>query len=124
MRTSDWNSDVCSSDLVVDGSYRKQFTDVPDVQMGHLPQVMVLGYDAVMKVLTQPDIFRNKEAFENNLGRSFGNTITVMDAPIHTRFRKMFQKASMPQAIAQRSDARREGKECVRTCGVRWSQYQ
>src|SRR3546814_12926774 len=92
MRTSDWNSDVCSSDLVVDGSYRKQFTDVPDVQMGHLPQVMVLGYDAVMKVLTQPDIFRNKEAFENNLGRSFGNTITVMDAPIHTRFRKIFQK--------------------------------
>src|SRR3546814_3103959 len=27
---------------VVDGSYRKQFTDVPDVQMGHLPPVMVL----------------------------------------------------------------------------------
>lgn len=86
---------------VVEGSYRKQFTDVPDVQMGHLPQVMVLGYDAVMKVLTQPDIFRNKEAFENNLGRSFGNTITVMDAPIHTRFRKIFQKAFLPQVVAQ-----------------------
>ncbi|HMO74633.1 MAG TPA: cytochrome P450 [Sphingopyxis sp.] len=86
---------------VVEGSYRKQFTDVPDVQMGHLPQVMVLGYDAVMKVLTQPEIFRNKEAFEHNLGRSFGNTITVMDAPIHTKYRKIFQKAFLPQVVAQ-----------------------
>lgn len=86
---------------VVEGSYRKQFTDVPDVQMGHLPQVMVLGYDAVMKVLTQPEIFKNKEAFENNLGRSFGNTITVMDAPVHTHFRKIFQKAFLPQVVSQ-----------------------
>src|SRR3546814_8671760 len=46
-------------------------------------------------------IFRNKEAFENNLCRSFGNTITVMDAPIHTRFRKIFQKAFLPQVVAQ-----------------------
>ena len=86
---------------VVEGSYRKQFTDVPDVQMGHLPQVMVLGYDAVMQVLTQPEIFHNKEAFVPNLGKSFGNTVSVMDAPEHTHFRKIFQKAFLPQIVTK-----------------------
>lgn len=86
---------------VVEGSYRKNFTDVPDVQMGHLPQVMVLGYDAVLHVLTHPEIFHNKEAFAPNLGKSFGNTITVMDAPEHTRFRKIFQKAFLPNVVAK-----------------------
>jgi len=86
---------------VIEGSYRKQFTDVPDVQMGHLPQVMVLGYDAVMNVLTHPEVFTNKKAFEQSLGRSFGNTVTVMDAPEHTRFRKIFQKAFLPQVVTK-----------------------
>ena len=86
---------------VVQGSYRKQFTEVPDAQMGHLPQVMVLGYDAVLHVLTHPEIFRNKEAFAPNLGKSFGNTVTVMDAPEHTHFRRIFQKAFLPQVVAK-----------------------
>lgn len=85
---------------VVEGSYRSQFTTVPDVQMGHLPQVMVLGYDAVMHVLTHPEIFTNKQAFAPSLGRAFGNTVTVMDAPEHPRFRKIFQKAFLPQVVA------------------------
>jgi cytochrome P450 len=86
---------------VVEGSYRSNFTDVPDVQTGHLPQVMVLGYDPIMKVLTQPDLFTNREAFMPSLGRSFGNTVTVMDAPEHTHFRKIFQKAFLPQVVAK-----------------------
>ncbi|AOF98960.1 cytochrome P450 family protein [Blastomonas sp. RAC04] len=86
---------------VVEGSYRSQFTSVPDVQMGHLPQVMVLGYDAVLHVLTHPEIFTNKEAFSPNLGRAFGNTVTVMDAPEHPRYRKIFQKAFLPQVVSK-----------------------
>jgi len=93
--------ELMSQGSVVYESYRNQFTDVPDVQMGHLPQCMVLGYDAVMQVLTQPEIFRNKEAFAPNLGKSFGNTVTVMDAPEHTHFRKIFQKAFLPQIVAK-----------------------
>jgi len=86
---------------VVEGSYRSNFTDVPDVQTGHLPQAMILGYDPIMKVLTQPDLFTNREAFMPSLGRSFGNTVTVMDAPEHTHFRKIFQKAFLPQVVAK-----------------------
>jgi len=86
---------------VVEGSYRSNFTDVPDVQTGHLRQAMILGYDPIMKVLTQPDLFTNREAFMPSLGRSFGNTVTVMDAPEHTHFRKIFQKAFLPQVVAK-----------------------
>lgn len=86
---------------VVQGSYRSEFTDVKDVQHGDLPQVMVLGYDAVMHVLTHPEIFTNREAFMPSLGKAFGETVTVMDAPEHTRYRKIFQKAFLPQVVAK-----------------------
>ena len=82
-------------------SYRKEFTDVPDVQIGDMEQYMVLGYDTVMQVLTQPEVFTNREAFIHTLGRSFGRTVTVMDAPEHTRYRKIFQKAFLPNVVAK-----------------------
>ena len=86
---------------VIQGSYRDEFTDVPDAQMGHLPQVMVLSYDACLYVLMHPETFTNKEAFAPNLGKAFGNTVTVMDAPEHPRFRKIFQKAFLPQVVSK-----------------------
>ena len=61
---------------VVEGVYRNQFTDVPDVQHGGLPQMMVLGYDAVLHVLTHPEIFTNREAFLPSLGVSFGESVS------------------------------------------------
>ena len=83
------------------GSYRKEFTDVPDVQIGEMQQFMVFGYDTILQVLTNPETFTNREAFMHTLGRSFGHTVTVMDAPEHTRFRKIFQKAFLPNVVAQ-----------------------
>lgn len=82
-------------------SYRKMFTDIPDVQLGHMRQFMVLGYDACMRVLMDPANFRNHEVFKHSLGKSFGRTITVMDAPEHGRYRKVFQKAFLPQVVRQ-----------------------
>ena len=86
---------------VVPGSYRAEFTDVRDVQNEDLPQMMVLGYDAILHVLTNPEIFTNREAFLPSLGRSFGDTVSVMDAPDHTRYRKIFQKAFLPQVVSK-----------------------
>ncbi|MBV9840996.1 MAG: cytochrome P450 [Sphingomonadaceae bacterium] len=86
---------------VIKGSYRTQFSDVPDVQIGHMDQYMVLGYDTNLKVLTNPEVFGNHGAFQHTLGKSFGRTVTVMDAPEHTRFRKIFQKAFLPNVVAK-----------------------
>ena len=90
---------------VHEGSYRKLFTDIPDVQLGHMRQFMVVGYDACLRVLMDPDTFRNHEVFKHSLGKSFGRTITVMDAPEHGRFRKVFQKAFLPQVVRQWGDS-------------------
>lgn len=82
------------------GAYRDHFDAVPDVQMAGLNHYVVLGYDLVQQVLLDPT-FTNREAFEHNLGRSFGRTVTVMDGPEHTRYRKIFQRAFLPQTVAK-----------------------
>jgi len=58
------------------------------------PTVMVLGYDAVMHVLTHPEIFTNREAFLPSLGVSFGESVFGHHAPSITHYRKIFQKSS------------------------------
>lgn len=90
-----------SQGTVRKGSYRKEFTDVPDVQAGHLEQYMVFGYDTILRVLTDPETFGNRDAFKHTLGRSFGRTITVMDPPEHGRYRKIFQKAFLPNVVSK-----------------------
>jgi cytochrome P450 len=93
--------DLHEKGTVQKGSYRDLFTDVPDVQMAGLDHYLVFGYDTILKVLTDPETFTNREAFMHSLGRSFGRTVTVMDPPEHPRFRKIFQKAFLPQVVAK-----------------------
>jgi cytochrome P450 len=83
------------------GAYRELFDVVPDVQMKGLNHYIVLGYDLIQQVLLDPETFTNREAFGHNLGRSFGRTITVMDGPEHARFRRIFQRAFLPQTVAK-----------------------
>ena len=86
---------------VMKGSYRKEFTDILDAQIGDMEQYMVFGYDTILKVLTTPETFGNEEAFIHTLGRSFGRTVTVMDPPEHGKFRKIFQKAFLPNVVSK-----------------------
>lgn len=61
---------------------------------------IVVGYEQVHEVINNPDIYSNK-IFETTLGLSFGKTITAMDAPEHTRYRRIFQKAFLPHVVAK-----------------------
>ena len=81
------------------GTYRGLFTQRPDPTLGRFEHHTVLGYEAVTQVLTDPETFTN-ESFKYNLGLSFGRTISTMDAPEHPRFRRIFQKAFLPQVVA------------------------
>ncbi len=84
---------------VVEGFYRDSFG------MPHLPgdegrpHFMVLSHKAVDHVLNDPITFSNK-AFEQTLGRGFGHTISVMDPPEHTQYRKILQRAFRPAVVA------------------------
>ncbi|MCK9540794.1 MAG: cytochrome P450 [Novosphingobium sp.] len=85
--------------------YRKLFTDIPDVQLGHMDHWTVFGYDACNQVLMDNENFTNKEVFEHSLGKSFGRTVTVMDGAEHHRYRKVLQKAFLPNVVSRWGDS-------------------
>ncbi len=69
-----------------------------------VPHFMVLGHAACSKALLSPQIFSNK-AYTFNLGASFGRSVSTMDAPEHTRYRRIFQKVFLPQYVREWSSS-------------------
>lgn len=80
--------------------YRAAMGLYPDVTMAGLEHYLVLGYEAAEKIFLDPATYSNK-TYERNLGISFGRSVSTMDAPEHTRFRKIFQKAFLPNMVAK-----------------------
>lgn len=81
------------------GDHRKVFGLPLDIT--HPPEAqhfMILSYDAVSKALVQPEVFSNK-AYTFNLGASFGRSVSTMEPPEHTHFRKIFQKIFLPHKV-------------------------
>src|SRR3546814_6617372 len=91
MRISDWSSDVCSSDLPVDGFARQ-----PHHRVG--PFIIAVRRAAGdLEHLARSGLRKGGEAV-GQVGSIFGAHI----------------------AAASRSEERRVGKECVSTCRYRW----
>jgi cytochrome P450 len=68
-----------------------------------MDEFTVLSYKHVSEVYADPDAYSNA-AFKDNLGQTFGRTITTMDPPEHSRYRRIFQKAFLPQNVAKWGD--------------------
>src|SRR3546814_17466028 len=107
MRTSDWSSDVCSSDLL----------DIErDAQRGHL----LLG-DAPHRIFEL-----GKERFRGLwliVGHFVSFTAGAIGAAIRTPSTEEACRKRRRAALSPRSEERRVGKECVSTCSSRWSPY-
>src|SRR3546814_13962213 len=105
MRISDWSSDVCSSDLI-DGLVVKR-----DVEPGDLAApsrvLMLLGDPAEMRVTAIVD---ERDVPRIAVGQS---ALLSSDAWPGRGIRGHVREL--------RSEERRGGKECVRTCRSRWS---
>lgn len=80
-------------------AYRGLLGGPPDVTANDVPHFSVFGYDEVAQVLADPATYSN-QAYAANLGISFGRSISIMDAPEHPRYRRIFQKAFLPQVVA------------------------
>src|SRR3954469_10866690 len=80
--------------------YRQFMGEPSDATSGHLQHFVVVGYDEVARCLTEPDNFSNA-AYKLNLGISFGRSVSTMDPPEHARYRRIFQKAFLPQTVAK-----------------------
>src|SRR3546814_20588564 len=98
MRISDWSSDVCSSDLVVEERAHAAF----ELRRGD-QSIDLLGDPAPTVQLTgcgRPQQFRIGRRIDQEIAQPRGFRIAV-----------------------ERSEERRVGKECVSTCRYRWSTY-
>jgi len=75
------------------------FMNKQDQSLEGIETYTALGYDLVHRILTDPATFTN-EAFKITLGQSFGEkSLTMLDAPEHTRYRRIFQKAFLPTVV-------------------------
>src|SRR3546814_12066654 len=105
MRISDWSSDVCDSDL-----YNPGYQRMPkDLKPSTRQRFVAMDLD-----------FPGADAEANIVERESG-----VDAPtsraLFTLARRL--RALRDRGLAERSDERRVGLECVRTCSSRWSPY-
>jgi cytochrome P450 len=88
---------------VVGGSYwdRQGLPRQPELPSS--AHFMVLSFAGVDQVLNDPRTYSNR-AFEPTLGAGFGHTVSVMDPPEHTRYRRILQKAFRPNIVQHWGD--------------------
>src|SRR3546814_18970578 len=103
MRISDWSSDVCSSDLpVAFGSRVREFS----LYAQHGP--------------ANGDVISNSQAIEQTIDRLIIPAIVIVD--VTSGAHMLIADQAFHARSGERSEARRGGKERVRTCRSRWSQ--
>ena len=91
---------------VLPGDYRKVMGMSPDNTMpADAPSFMILGHEQVSQALLTPEVFSN-QAYRFNLGLAFGRSVSTMDAPEHQQFRRIFQKAFLPQTVREWGSSR------------------
>src|SRR3546814_13159958 len=96
MRISDWSSDVCSSDL--HGTFDRRLSEI-------YADAGIDTGDAV----DQLDVHGSLDSLVEDIPATADLLESQDDAPIIR--------------LINRSEERRVGKECVRTCRSRWSPY-
>src|SRR3546814_13345494 len=99
MRISDWSSDVCSSDLLSpNGKVDRKALPAPD-----------LGARAA------GDLVLPRNETERTIAEAMSQVLGAPDIGVHDDFFALGGHSLL------RSEERRVGKECVRTCRSRWS---
>jgi cytochrome P450 len=74
-----------------------------DPNFGHLRQFTVLAYKEFMEVDADIQTF-SIDAYEGNLGQTFGRTLSLLNSPEHPRIRRVFQQAFLPTIVAKWGD--------------------
>src|SRR3546814_16341307 len=133
MRISDWSSDACSSDLNLSaGADRSDqhsagciaerqivsFNYLPyDVVVGFKNDGQIYGEENYRVMATNEDQARRKE-LTNATGSRYNDD--RLPAP-HTVILECDEAPVDEVDDVARSEERRVGKECVRTCRIRWT---
>lgn len=86
-------SAVVETDLHELFGLRRQVT-LTDIKKSYL----VLSYEACQEVMNNPGLYSNS-IYEAQIGSTFGRSITTMDAPVHGKYRRLFQAAFTPKVL-------------------------
>lgn len=86
--------------LALPGSMREEVGLQPFALWADLPSYMVFGHEAVSAIFRDGVLYSNA-IMQRIYNDSFGQSINGMDPPEHTRYRRLFQAAFMPQVIAR-----------------------
>src|SRR3546814_13954812 len=99
MRISDWSSDVCSSDLLTR-----------------------LAYEVILSAaLTMIDAAPRRRMSLGELTDELADAVEIASGESWDDFSGGINAEAEVSSAQQRSEERREGKECVSTCRSRWS---
>jgi len=92
--------------LVHHREYRRIFSPTPNAVLApyNLDYYTVFGYDNCAQAILNADVFSNRP-LAMTIGTAFGATISGMDAPDHSRYRRIFQKAFLPHMVRQWGEA-------------------
>src|SRR3546814_18778985 len=102
MRISDWSSDVCSSDLILN------LSPVGDVDAAGIDEAQIIGVDIAERSGDGQPVARRADV--------------AAERPASFEFDAL--KARLAGVGRDsRSEERRVGHECVSTCRSRWSPY-
>src|SRR3546814_17946659 len=114
LRSSDWSSDVCSSDLKLAREANEKKTQ--DEKISELRQRDANLRNAANQLVT------TEQSYDTSLRGGWPNFISGwLPSPETGAFNK--NAAALLDAGQARSEERRVGKECVSTCRSRWSPY-
>lgn len=82
------------------GDLREEFGLAPFGLWADLPSVMIFGHELVERAFGDATLY-SSSIMQRLYRDSFGESINGMDAPEHPRYRRLFQKAFMPQNVAK-----------------------
>src|SRR3546814_18695125 len=100
MRISDWSSDVCSSDLSAGKSGGLGEENIMDLGIAGRTALVLGGSKGIGRQIAL------------DFADAGANVVVVARG-----------KEAIDRTVADRSEERRVGKECVRTCRPRWSSF-
>src|SRR3546814_12154676 len=116
MRISDWSSDVCSSDLAQRKRSAGRGKDKPKPDSAEA--LKQEAFDLVTEVID--DLFKERGQQEKVWGSMVKQTLKRRKPGFNESYHGF---RGFGQLLEERSEERRLGKECVRTCNSRWSPY-
>ena len=93
-------SELRQAGPVIEGSWFQRVGLINESMLRDRRNFMVVGSKEIEFVYEHPEIFSNKSG-EENMGLSFGRTITAMDGAEHMRYRRIFQRVFLPQYVRE-----------------------